>query len=427
MLSILLTFIFLLIRFSLGDQCSSLNYCTCSSDKTIIQCTNRQITNDLLLTLNSQLPKSTILLNLSSNFLTSVKSLSNLNSLRTLDLSFNKIRFLPSNIFSKFPRLRTLSVRNNSLKLIPKSFKKISNINLNISNNPFHCTCQFKWLSQTNLLNNLICQNNKRFDENDFCPKKNSTQQSEIISENKSKLNDKNSSNVFCQSIQMNTSKGYFYWPRTLINKKIEKKCPFGSAAWLSNSSEYARAYYTCSNRKRWIHFDVSQCAFQTNISRVLDYLSINETNFLLNLVKYLSKINQFHMKLDDIILLIDLIAEQQEKYKNQDRIMLIYHLTDFILQIKHDFIHSNQYQIAITRLEKSFMNLFSTNNSSSCFRLRLIVERLLDYTNQSWLYIGKELTAMTVQSPSPSTLCFIPNRSLLKIICEIDNQHHKV
>jgi hypothetical protein len=62
-----------------------------------------------------------------------------------------------------------------------------------------------------------------------------------------------------------------------------------------------------------------------------------------------------------------------------------------------------------------------------SLFRLRLIIERLLDLTNQSWLYIGKKLTAMTIQSPLSSTLCSIPNRSLLTIICDIDNQRHEV
>jgi hypothetical protein len=226
----------------------------------------------------------------------------------------------------------------------------------------------------------------------------------------------------------MNTSKGYFYWPRTLINKKIEKKCPFGSAAWLSSSNEYARAWYTCSSNGQWKNFDISQCGYQTNISRVFDRLSLNETNLLLNLVKYLSKINRNHMKLDDIILLIDLIDEQQEKYKNQDRIMLIYHLTDFILQIKHDFILVNQYHFAITRLEKKpTVIFFFCNNLFSFFRLRLIIERLLDFTNQSWLYIGKELTAMTVQSPLSSTVCFIPNRSLLTIICDINNHQYKV
>ncbi|CAF2475736.1 unnamed protein product [Rotaria sp. Silwood2] len=217
----------------------------------------------------------------------------------------------------------------------------------------------------------------------------------------------KSSSHYFCQTVQMNTSKGYFYWPRTSINKKIAKYCPFGSAAWLRNSNEYARAWYTCSSKGQWINFDVSQCAFQTNISRVFDYLSLNETNLLSSLVKYLSEINQNYLQLNDIILLIDLIDEQKDKYQYQDRIIFIYHLTDFILQTKNDFIFSTEYQIAIKRL-------------------RLIIEHLLDFTNQSWLYVGKELTAMTVQSSLSSTLCFIPNRSLLTIICDIDNQFHK-
>lgn len=64
---------------------------------------------------------------------------------------------------------------------------------------------------------------------------------------------------------------------------------------------------------------------------------------------------------------------------------------------------------------------------SFSSFRLRSIIERLLDLTNQSWLYIGKELTAMTLQSPSSSSLCVVPNRSLLTIHCQINDQGEKV
>ncbi|CAM4891405.1 unnamed protein product [Rotaria socialis] len=458
-------YLFYLIQFSFGNECPSFKYCICSSDQTIVQCSNRHLTNELLLKINNQLPKSTIVLNLSSNSLTSIKYLPNLNSLQILDLSFNKIKYLPSNILSKFPRLISFDLQNNSLKAIPHTFQKISNINLNLSNNRFHCTCQFKLFKTKNFFKSILCQNNKQFDENDFCRAKNFLQiypqQSQIVYENEQfilncssnlqhywTLNhtfypstitsfsystviihhvrtnhsglwtchslDSNQSlwltvittptTYFCPSKQMNTSKGYFYWPRTLMNRRVAKTCPHGTAAWLRNSNEYARAWYTCSSSGQWINFDVSQCAFQTNVSRLMDYLSFNETNVLLRLSKYLSEINQNYLQLNDIILLIDLIDEQKQKYQHQDKIIIIYHLTDFILQIKNDFIYSNEYQNAMGRL-------------------RSIIERLLDFTNPSWLYIGKELTAVTVQS---LVSCAVPNRSLLTIICNIDHQSHQ-
>ncbi|CAF0726784.1 unnamed protein product [Adineta ricciae] len=467
MIFIQLVPILILIRLSYADQCPSSDYCTCSPDLTIIKCTNRRITNELLFNINNQLPRSTILLNLSSNILTSVEFLLNLNHLEILDLSFNKIHYLPSDFPSRFPHLTALYLQNNSLRLIPKTFQSLSNVNLDLSNNPFHCTCQSKWYQTHPQFKHLHCQNQKPFDENDFCPTDQiftiTPHQSQIAYENQPfalncssnfkrywTLNKKhypstiisssystiiidhlqvkhaglwtchhlnsnrsvsltvlpNTVDQFCPSIRMNTSKGLFHWPRTLINNKIEKKCPFGSAAWLRNSNEYARAWYTCSSSGNWMNLDLAQCAFHSNISRVFDRLSLTETNLLLRLIKYLSKLDKRSFDLNDVILLIDLIDEQQEKYGNQDRVMLVFHLTDFILQIKQDFTYSREYRMAITRL-------------------RLIIERLLDFTDQPWLYIGKELTAMSIRAPLFSTLCLIPNRSLLTIICEPDNRQH--
>jgi hypothetical protein len=87
---------------------------------------------------------------------------------------------------------------------------------------------------------------------------------------------------------------------------------------------------------------------------------------------------------------------------------MLIYRLTDFILQINQDdFFLIHQYQLALNRL-------------------RFILERLINLTNYSWVYVGKQLTAMTLESPLPPTICFIPNRPLLTIICGIANRQYK-
>jgi hypothetical protein len=208
----------------------------------------------------------------------------------------------------------------------------------------------------------------------------------------------------------METSKGYIYWPRTLTGQTIQLKCPFGSAAWFKNE---AQASYTCSMNRQWTDLDLSQCAFRTNISREFDRLGTrNQTNLLGKLVKYISKINLKDFQFDDIIFLIDLIDEEQNKYvylkKNIEEIsMLIYRLTDFILQINQEFVIIEEYQLALNRL-------------------RFILERLLNLTNQSWVYVGKQLTAMTLESPVPPTLCFIPNRPLLTIICGIVNRHFK-
>jgi hypothetical protein len=474
MLSIYLISIFYFIQYSSTDQCPSSNYCICSSDLTIITCTNHQLTDELLLNLNNQFPKTTTVLNLSSNSLISINSLSNLNNLQTLDLTSNRISSLPSNLFSKFPQLSSLYLSYNFLKTIPKSFNEISNINLDISNNPLNCTCQLKWLTKwfetINHFNKITCQKSKQLNENDFCLNKKtflhlSPSQSQVLYQNDPfLLNCSSNTNIFwtfnqefysnnstlffphvqlnhsglwtchsfnqnrsisvhvlntqtnhfCPSIQMDTSKGHFYWPRTLTGQTIRLKCPFKSAAWLTNLSDDAKASYTCSINRRWIDLDFSQCAFRTNISREFDRLvSKNQTNLLSKLVTFISKINLNDFQFDDIIFLIDLIEEEHEKYlygnKNLEEIsMLIYRLTDFILQTNQDqFFIIHQYQLAL-------------------HRLRFILEKLINLTNYSWVYVGKQLTAMTLESPLPPAICFIPNRTLLTIICGIANRQYK-
>ncbi|CAM4785379.1 unnamed protein product [Rotaria magnacalcarata] len=473
MLLLYLISIFNILQCSYSEQCPSSKFCLCSSDLTVITCTNRQLSDETFINLNSQLPQSTIVLNLSSNFVKSINSLTKLRNLQTLDLSFNKIESLPSNLFSKFPQLSSLYISNNSLKTIPKSFNEISNINLDISNNPFDCTCQLKWLIQwfkaINLLNKMNCQKSKQLLETDFCFNKRNylfltPEQSQIVYENDSftlncssntqiywtlneKLYSKNSTltiphlllnhsglwtchslnlnrsisvhvlniqtNHFCQSLQMDTSKGHFYWPRTLTGQIIQLKCPFGSAAWLSDSYEDAKAFYTCSSNRQWIDLDLSQCAFRTNMSREFDHLlSKNSTNLLSKILLFISKISLDDFKFDDIIFLIDLIDEEKEKYlltkKNINEFSKsVYRLTDVILQINQDFSRINEYQLALNRL-------------------RFILEMSLNLINHPWMYDGQQLTAMTFEASSPPNMCFIPNRDLLTSMCGISNQQYK-
>lgn len=463
---------YFLLPFIKTDQCPSTKFCTCSSDLTIINCINQQLTNEFLL---SKFPQSTVILNLSSNSLTSIHSLSKLNNLQTLDLSFNRLQSIPSNLFSKFPQLSSLYLQSNLLKTIPRTFNEISNINLDISSNPLQCTCQLKWLIKwfetINLLKKINCQKSRQLTESDFCSinPKNFIQitpsQSQIVYENDAiilncssntntfwtfndELYSNNAtisiphlqfnhsgiwtchswnlnrsvslqvlslqSNHFCPSIQMDTSKGHFYWPRTLTGQTKQLLCPFKSAAWLKDSHEQAQAFYTCSKNRQWTQLDLSQCAFRTNISRQFDKILIsNQTNILSKLIHLISKIDLKTFLFDDIVFLIDLINDEYEHSlsikQNLDEItMLIYRLTDLILQIpEENLLMIKEYQLALNRL-------------------RFIIENLVEQTNPSWIYVGKQLTAMTLQSIRPPTICFVPNRPVLSIICGVLNRQYR-
>lgn len=105
MLFLYLISIFNIIQYSLTDKCPSLNNCICSSDLTIITCVNSKLTDESLINLNIVLLKSTILLNHTSNSIKSINFLISLNNIQILDVSNNKIQYLPSNLFRKFRQL----------------------------------------------------------------------------------------------------------------------------------------------------------------------------------------------------------------------------------------------------------------------------------------------------------------------------------
>lgn len=455
-------------------QCpSSLRQCFCSKDLKIISCANRQINDRTFVDFVREIPRETIVLNLSSNSLTSISILPSLIQLETLDLSRNQLQTLPSNLFIKFPQLSSLFVQSNFLRTIPKSFNEISNLNLDLSLNPLNCQCSMKWIVKwfetLKFVQPISCQRSTKLTEEDFCSSQRefldiSPEQSQIVYENDSltlncssnskvfwtfnnefvssnsivdfqrlKVNDsgrwtchnsyrnrsidlhvlKIRSQHFCPSIRLESSKGEFSWPRTLTGQTIRLKCPFGGAAWTNELISNVNAFYTCSIHRQWIDLDLSQCAFRTNISREFDRIvSKNETNLLAKLVQFVSQTNFDEFQVDDVIFLIDLIDEENEKYrlnrKTIDEIStFIFRLTDSILQLERNFLVVSQYEKAL-------------------IRLRFIVEDLFRSSNRSWFYVGKQLTAMTLESPTSPAACFVPQRPLLTIICGILNRQTK-
>lgn len=381
---------------SSNERCPLVDFCSCSADLTIVKCNNRQLINGDLIQVNRQLTNSTIFLNLSSNSLTSIRSLPNLPSLQILDLSLNKIRYLSPSLFSKFPRLISLYIRNLSLKTLPKPFKNHSIAHLHLPNSS--PTTSTILLENNRLILNCSSSSAHYWTHNQhiYPPtiiassysillfQQLQSKHSGIWTCQNSHSNHSisltiltNSSLSYCPSKAMNTSKGYFIWPQTFLNQRIELSCPHGSAAWLGDGNEYARASHTCSANGQWTNFDTSQCGYRTNISRQIDRFSLNEKHFLLHLVKYLTEINRNTITIDDILLVIDFIAEQQLKSINSDRLMLIYHLTDLILQIQSPLTHRHDQQSsqAMNRFEQIENKRYvrSMRSKSKSFRLSFV------------------------------------------------------
>jgi len=69
-------------------------------------------------------------------------------SLETLEISSNKrLATLPSGLLTGLPRLRHLSLRDNSLTDIPQDLAPWSELRtINLAENPLHCVCSLRWL-----------------------------------------------------------------------------------------------------------------------------------------------------------------------------------------------------------------------------------------------------------------------------------------
>ena len=85
------------------------------------------------------------------------RTFKNVSSLRSLDVSFNNIEVVSVDCFSSFPWLHSLNLSHNALQLShPEVFgrNKLLGV-LDMSYNPFHCTCDLMpfqhWLYTTNI------------------------------------------------------------------------------------------------------------------------------------------------------------------------------------------------------------------------------------------------------------------------------------
>ncbi|XP_050417375.1 slit homolog 3 protein [Patella vulgata] len=115
--------------------------CVCqnrpSSNKMVINCQNAGLTK-----MPQKLPyHERIYMYFQNNFISQLPALPYMKRIVYLDISNNNLSFISSSAFDGAHRLEYLNLSNNKLNDLPKSFKKLHRVTIDISNNTIKCSC----------------------------------------------------------------------------------------------------------------------------------------------------------------------------------------------------------------------------------------------------------------------------------------------
>ncbi|KAK6173099.1 hypothetical protein SNE40_016624 [Patella caerulea] len=81
-----------------------------------------------------------------NNFIGHLPPLPYMERIVYLDISNNNLSFISSSTFNGVNRLKYLNLSNNKLNDLPRSFKKLLRVTIDISNNNIKCSCENVWL-----------------------------------------------------------------------------------------------------------------------------------------------------------------------------------------------------------------------------------------------------------------------------------------
>nr|ARQ14824.1 toll-like recptor 6 [Oncomelania hupensis] len=103
----------------------------------------------------------------SADFFTNVTG----NGITSLNLDFNSLSYIAPGAFDKLHNLTHLSMENNNLRSLPANTFSAATLDrlqeVELSNNPFHCQCDLKWLAEWYVTKPHVFQ--KSFEEQYTC------------------------------------------------------------------------------------------------------------------------------------------------------------------------------------------------------------------------------------------------------------------
>ena len=120
-------------------------HCSCYErivdQSVLVNCSNRGLT-----TLPECVPNGTDTLYISNNKLTDISRTTYLKRLKLLDISYNTLTAISSDVIPCLDNIGTISLHNNEIQYLPRNFNILKRVRLSLRNNIFICDCHSKWL-----------------------------------------------------------------------------------------------------------------------------------------------------------------------------------------------------------------------------------------------------------------------------------------
>ena len=107
----------------------------------IVDCSKKELSS-----MPDTLPSSVIEITISENNITSIPLLNYLAYVIYLDVSRNRLRVIERDVFLAMTNLTYFDVSNNLLTALPDTMGTLHLLTLRLSNNPYRCDCNTRWL-----------------------------------------------------------------------------------------------------------------------------------------------------------------------------------------------------------------------------------------------------------------------------------------